>query len=71
MSLYWKIAVWTNLVWLIIGVLFSVVNGTFTWLHFIYGLIGIGTIIKCLELAKDNEIKNKKIKELRNKVTLN
>ena len=67
MSLYWKIAVWTNLVWLSIGVMYSLANNNFGWLQFFYGAIGLGTIIKCLELAKEVEIKDKKIKELENK----
>ena len=71
MSLYWKVTVWTNLIWSLFALLWALANNTFGWLYFVYFCISIGTIIKCLELAKDNEIKDRKIKELRNKVTLN
>lgn len=67
MSLYWKITVWTNFAWLVFGILYQLANNNFGWLMFIYGAIGLGTIIKCLELAKEVEIKDKKIKELENK----
>jgi len=66
MSLFWKITVWINLIWLIIGILFVLSSGTFGWLHFIYGTMAIGTIIKCLELAKEVEIKQAQIDRLKN-----
>jgi len=67
MSLFWKVTVWLNLIWLIIGFLILLGNGSFGWIHFVYATIGIGTVIKCLELAKELEIKQRQIDLLKSK----
>lgn len=66
MNLFWKITVWINLVWLILGILFMLSNNTFGWLQFIYGSMALGTIIKCLELGKEVELNQARIKQLEN-----
>ena len=65
MSLYWKIVVWVNLIWLILSVIILLGNETFGWVHFIYGVLSLGTIIKCLELARDVELKDQEIGKLK------
>ena len=61
MNLSWKITVWVNLIWIIVGTLYSLGNNTFGWIQFIYGAITVATSIKCLELAKELEFANKKL----------
>jgi len=73
MSTYWKVTIYTTLIFTILGVLGNIGREDFITV-FIFGVSFVEICIKCLELGKEVENLNTRNKKLKNKdgsITLN